>query len=357
VDFGMLTSGQRGTATIAVGGQGGLPVRGQITSSVPWLRLDTTHFDGKSTVVQVIAETSALAGATGMQTTSLQVSCDSHLLFVPVRLAVVATTRKSAAAPVPAPSPAATKTPPAAPSQAQSAPRAAPQTRPVQPKHAQPPVRRTRPARLATAFTFGLTLSILALTFPEHLMGQGVHTPRWPLTAPLALGLLLLTALAAGAGALVGTGGADWQSRIRTTLVGVLLGWAAVLVVGGPWFWKSFAGLLTHRVDIPLGVQLGVQLTASAAGALGADPAGSRALSNTGAFLKRYANVLVPVGAGLGGAVVGLLLTQGVLFGCLIPFGIVVGAWAGITLARVLGFRIRPRWRYRPPQRRWRLYP
>src|SRR5262249_40482258 len=66
VDFGTLVAGQRGTVSIILSGQGGQPVRGRIATLVPWLRLDREHFDGPSTMVRVIAETSMLSGTTGM---------------------------------------------------------------------------------------------------------------------------------------------------------------------------------------------------------------------------------------------------------------------------------------------------
>ncbi len=361
VDLGTLVSGQRGTLAITVGGIGGAPVHGQISSPVSWLRLDKDRFDGASTIVQVIAETSALGGATGMQTTSLQVSCDSHLLFVPVRCEVIAARQKSkAAAPKPSPkvasAPAASaKKPAVAP--AKAAPRAAPQTRPADLKHAQPPVRRTRSLRLASGLTSGMALAILSITIPARVIA-GSATARLPLlTAPLAIGLLLLTSLVAGVGALVGTGGANWKGRITTTLVAALIAGIAVIVLSGPWYWTGFAGIITRHVATPVGVQLGVLTAASVGGTLGADAGGSVTLHRIGSFLRRYSGIFVPLGMSVAGGVAGLLLTKGYLFGCLTPIGIIGGAWAGWSLARVLGFSFRMPRRYRPPQRRWRLYP
>src|SRR5262249_57174148 len=100
-------------------------------------------------------------------------------------------------------------------------------------------------------------------------------------------------------------------------------------------------------------------LAASFGGVLGADRAGSRMLLGTWTFCARYANVLVPLGAALAGAWVGFVLTQGLLLGCLTPVGIIGGVWAGITLARIVGFSFRLptyRSRYRP-RRMGRLYP
>jgi tRNA A-37 threonylcarbamoyl transferase component Bud32 len=360
VDLGTLVSGQRGTVAITVGGLGGAPVHGQVSSPVPWLRVDKDRFDGASTVVQVIAETSALGGAKGMQTTSLQVTCDSHLLFVPVRFEVVAASRQSKVAaktPV-APAPAkAAPTGTAAPTPAKPAPRVAPKTRPVDPKHAQPPVQRTRTLRLVSGLVGGMTLSVLATTAPARLI-SGSASPQLPmLTAPLALGLLLLASLAAGVGALAGTGGANWRGRIATTLFAALIGGFAVIAFGGPWYWTGVAGILTRHVATPIGVQLGVQAAASVGGTLGADAGGSLALHRIGGFLRRYSGIFVPVGMCVAGGVAGLLLTRGYFLGCLTPLGIVGGAWAGWTLARALGFSPRLPRRYQPPQRRWRLYP
>ncbi len=360
VDLGTLVSGQRGTVAITVGGTGGARVRGQISSPVPWLRLDKDRFDGANTVVQVIAETSMLGSAKGMQTTSLQVTCDSHLLFVPVRFEIVAASRQSkVAAKAPAAPAPAQPTPKgvAVPAPAKPAPRVATKTRPVDAKHAQPPVQRTRTMRLAGGLVGGMTLSVLATTAPARLI-SGTTSPQLPiLTAPLALGVLLLASLAAGVGALAGTGGANWRGRVVTSLCAALIGGIAVIAFGGPWYWTGFAGLLTRHVTTPLAAQLGVQVAASVGGTLGADAGGSVMLHRIGDFLRRYSGIFVPVGMSVAGGVAGLLLTKGYFLGCLTPIGIVGGAWVGWTLARVLGFGFRMPRRYRPPQRRWRLYP
>jgi hypothetical protein len=203
----------------------------------------------------------------------------------------------------------------------------------------------------------GLALSIWGVVLLRQIHAS--YLPRLPLTAPLALGLLAVVAVAAGLGAMAGAGGPGWRGRLATSLTGALLGLLAVLIIGGPWYWTGIPGLLTRGVMIPQGVVLGVQIGASVGGACGADRVGSRMLLATWTFCARHANLFVPLGAGLAGAWAGFVLTQGLLFGCLTPIGIIGGVWAGITLARILGFSLRlPAYRSRyPPRRAGRLYP
>ncbi len=94
VDFGRLVAGQRGTQAITVSGMGGVSVRGQINALSPWVQVDRNGFDGKSTVITIAAETSAIAQP-GAQRSDLHIICDQQQLFVPVTVEVA-----------PAPSPA-----------------------------------------------------------------------------------------------------------------------------------------------------------------------------------------------------------------------------------------------------------
>ena len=123
--------------------------------------------------------------------------------------------------------------------------------------------------RLAGGLVGGMTLSVLATTAPARLI-SGTTSPQLPiLTAPLALGVLLLASLAAGVGALAGTGGANWRGRVVTSLCAALIGGIALAIAfGGPWGWTGFAGILTRHVTTPLAAQLGVQVAASVGGTL-----------------------------------------------------------------------------------------
>ncbi|MGH2516078.1 MAG: hypothetical protein ACRDHP_10530 [Ktedonobacterales bacterium] len=63
LDFGRLTAGQRGTLAITISGQHGTRISGHIKTLVPWLTVDRDRFDGASTIVQLNAETSRIAGS------------------------------------------------------------------------------------------------------------------------------------------------------------------------------------------------------------------------------------------------------------------------------------------------------
>ena len=88
IDFGALVAGQRGTRSFTVGGQGNVPVRGKIKVLSPWLSLDRDQFDGPSTLVQLVAETSKIPKP-GKQVSTLQIDCDRQHLYVPVTLSVL----------------------------------------------------------------------------------------------------------------------------------------------------------------------------------------------------------------------------------------------------------------------------
>ena len=339
VDFGRLVAGQRGTQAITVSGQGGVSVRGQINALSPWVRLDHSGFDGKSTVITIAAETSAI-GQPGAQRSDLQIICDQQQLFVPVTVDV-------------APAPASTK--PKSSSTATRAPRAVPS------KYTRPAPRRGRLIRFLTAVAVGLGLSASALALFQQLLAQ--HVIALPLTAPLALGVLLVVSALAGLGALAGSGGPGWKGRAATSLWGGLAGLAVFLLSGGNWLWAGAAapagpvGLLTATVAMPRAVPLVAPLLASAGGALGADPVLGQWLLAVAAFVARYSRYFVTTVAVVAGAWAGYTLTAGLFFGCLTPFAMIGGALLGFWTARVVGFAL-PRppalRRYRPPAYRGR---
>src|SRR5258706_8235594 len=215
LDFGRLVAGQRGTIAITIGGQGNVPVHGQIAALSPWLSVDRTRFDGPSTVIQVHAETSKLT-TIGAQQSTLQITCDNQQLFVPVSTQVdVAPAAKQ-------------KT--AAPQQS---------TRSAQPKpgksakHGLPVVQRGRGIRFLTGLVLAFVLAGAILTQAPHLLT--LRIPAIPETAPIAVGMLLLATLAATLGAVGGAGGSNLGARLRTALFGALVGLAAALTIDSRW--------------------------------------------------------------------------------------------------------------------------
>ncbi|HLZ23505.1 MAG TPA: serine/threonine-protein kinase [Ktedonobacterales bacterium] len=332
VDFGRLTGGQRGTLAITISGQNGALVRGQIKSLVPWLTMDRDRFNGASTIVQLNAETSLLAG-TGKQKTTLQIICDNQQLYVPVQVDIN-----------PAPA-----RPMKQPRQAAPAPAAntAVKRRPLPSKYAPPARSRSRLPRFATS-------AVLAFALGGETLLQGrqaiTQISAHPLTAPLALGLLMLAALLAGVGAVIGAGGRHWRGRFGTALIGALAGLAAALIVSGPWFWFGLSAVLTHAVTIPTSVLVLLPLLASLGGALGADQFHSRWMLATWGFISRNAPIAITVAGVLGGAYLGYMVTRGAFFGCLAPVGIIVGVLLGVAIARPTArlFRRPVRVRMRP---------
>src|SRR5690348_1063604 len=340
VDFGRLVAGQRGTQAITVSGQGGVSVRGQINALSPWVRLDRNGFDGKSTVITIAAETSAI-GQPGAQCSDLQIICDQQQLFVPVTVEV-------------APAPASVKPKKTSPA-ATSAPRAVPS------KHTRPAPRRGRLIRFLTAVAVGLGLSASALALFQQLLAQ--HVIALPLTAPLAVGALMVTSALPGLGALAGCGGPGWKGRAATSLWGGLAGLAVFLVSGGGWLWAGaigpagLPGLLTATVALPPAALVIAPLMASMGGAVGADPLLGQWLLAVAAFVARYSRYFLTAAAVVAGVWAGYTLTAGLVFGCLTPFAMIGGALLGFWAARIVGV-VLPRppafRRYRPPAYRAR---
>ncbi|MGH2517049.1 MAG: hypothetical protein ACRDHP_15475, partial [Ktedonobacterales bacterium] len=324
VDFGRLMAGQRGTLSITISGQHGARIRGQIKSLVPWLTVDRDRFDGASTMVQLNAETSRIAGS-GKQKTTLQIICDSQQLYVPVQVDVQPAPARQTSAPRPP------KPPLAAKNAGKTAARTATKGGPPLAKYAPAPRPRSRMPRFASSAILAFALGGEALLQGQNALAQ---TLAHPLTAPLALGLLLLAALLAGIGAVAGAGGQHWRGRLGTALVGALAGFAVALILGGPWFWFGVSAFLAHAVTIPKSIFVVLPLLAGLGGALGADQFHSRWMLAVWSFARRHAPIVVTLAAVFGGGYLGFAVTQGAFSGCLTPLGIVLGALLGFAIAR-----------------------
>jgi serine/threonine protein kinase len=349
VDFGQLVAGQRGTLAITISGLRNIPIRGQIKALSPWVRVDRDTFNGPSTVIQVSAETSRIQG-TGRQKSSLQIICDGQQLFVPVSVTV-------APAPQPAKATKGTKPAKAAAKSASSAPSAQPAAaRPPATKHGVQGALTSRTARLLTgaALAFTLAMSWIAVApwllmlhmppLPKNasavlaknvsaVLGLLQHVPLQPMTAPTALGMLLLAVVLASIGAVLGSGGRSRGERLRTAVFGALLALAALLALDGHWLLPTAgASLLRGPVHIPSSVVVLAPLVLSVGAALGADARNSRWMLATAAFLARHAQIVVTTAAIVLGGWVGYALTQGIA--CLTPLGVIAGIVLGLSLAR-----------------------
>jgi hypothetical protein len=293
IDFGALVAGQRGTQSFTVGGQGNIPVRGKIKVLSPWLSLDRDQFDGPSTLVQLVAETSKIPKA-GKQISTLQIDCDRQHLYVPVMLSVLA-------APVPV-----TRVVPAV-----GAKKVAGQTvkkgqggasaRPGGPSRSPAPVPRAqskyRSPMVGTPRRNGLPRFCLSLALVLGTLWGVMELLQWlaanhrlpvTLTLPVVLGILLGSILLASGVAIAGSGGPGWRGRFPTTLMAATI--AAVLVVlgTGHFVWAGFDTIVHARVPVPFELKLWTTLAVSVGAALGADPTFSRWMLATVGFIGRF---------------------------------------------------------------------
>lgn len=331
VDFGKITAGQRAARAITISGQGGVPVRGRIRPLVPWLKVDANTFAGKTTVIQVIAQPDA--GASGPQQGTLQLSCDSQQLFVPVMANVQAAKGKSAQSPA-----AAKKT----------------GARPAGAKHAAAPV--SSGGRRGVGFITSAALGIGAAGAAFALAPRVLHytrlhgVPALPLLQ--ALGLFGVAALLAGLVATLGSGARLTLPRLLTGLGGAVAAMAVLLLAGGPWVWPPLASWLSASVALSPMLLVIAAVCVGVGAAVGADPLLSQWIHAAGRFAVRYSRILSGIALALGGAYLGWVLTSGLGFAtyCLTPLAVIAGACGGVALARLL----RPALPRVPSYRRYR---
>jgi hypothetical protein len=274
--------------------------------------VDKTAFDGASTLVQVSAETSLITAA-GPQLSSLQITCDRQQLFMPIKVIVTPAAGK------PKQTPTGKGTTPGLP------PRP---NRRVPAKFLGSAPRTTRTMRFLTGAALAFALAAFALS-----KGQTALTtflPTLKVTAPVALGLLLLTAILGSFGAVMGSGAGHLMARLRTALFGAGVGLAIWLVLDGRWLFTSRSSLLSAPVTLPHAALLLAPLIVSVGGSLGADDRHSRWLHALAAFTGRHLRPLITLAAVVLGGWLGYLLTRGVV--CLTPVGIIAGMLLGLSL-------------------------
>lgn len=347
IDFGQLKSGQRGTVTITISGQNGANVNGQIIPPPTWITVDKTAFSGSSTLVQLTAETTRLAGP-GKQYSSLQIITGTQHIYVPITAEIVRAPRTTTAPQSSASS--ATAAQPAVRMPKSAAPQA---------KFAAPPVGASPNLGFLGGLLLAGGLSVATLQFVPSLLA--IWQPGLLVGAPLMLALLALMTLAALPGALIGSGGKSWQGRIKTTLAGGLIGLVAVLAaahnvllsditlpkaavgmtlpktLNDPWTAGFFPWASTVSFDGHTGLK-GTLLLAVAIVSLGAALGAERFYSNImlriGAFFRRYSALFSTLAGIAGGAVgAGLLVHQ---WPPLIPISVVTGAiLGGVICSRV----------------------
>ncbi len=333
IDFGQLVAGQRGTQSFTISGQNNVPVHGQIKTLSPWLTLDRTQFDGPSTLVQLTADTSKLA-KTGKQVSTLQIDCDRQHLYVPVTVDV-----SPAPAPITKVVPAigqATKTKGAKAATKGNIPR----------KYTTRTPRRNGFVRLATSAALALGVTWGFLTFAQQMMTH--NQLPFPLTLPVALGMLLLCILLGSVAAIAGSGGRSWAGRWQTTFFGALVGAALLVITNGPYTWAGFPVIFHDPVKLAPSLVLVTPLLVGLGATIGADPNFSRwmlAIANfIGRFPRPFTGLLGAVAAGYACHALAWQGTASYIVGCTT----VVGALIGFVLAYNLGGAMRRAARVRP---------
>jgi tRNA A-37 threonylcarbamoyl transferase component Bud32 len=303
IDFGALVAGQRGTRSFTVGGQGNVPVRGKIKVLSPWLSLDRDQFDGPSTLVQLVAETSKIPKP-GKQVSTLQIDCDRQHLYVPVTLSVLP-------APVPV-----TRVVPAVGARkvagqsanrgrggAQVRPAPAPARAPGstgQSKYRSPMVGTPRRNWLLRLF-MSLVVALGSLGGAMALVHWLAATERLsvPTPLPVILGILIGSILLASGAAIAGSGGPGWHGRFLTTLMTATLAGVLLILGYGPFTWTGIDTIMRATVTVPTILLLWTPLALSAGAALGAEPTFSHWMLATIGFIGRFPRGFI----GLAGAI------------------------------------------------------
>ena len=334
IDFGQLKSGQRGTVAITISGQNGASVNGQIIPPPAWVSVDKTAFSGPSTLVQLTAETARIA-APGKQYSSLQIVTGAQHIYVPITAEIVRAPRATAPQ----------RGMPYA-TQAQGAAAAGtPQS-----KHAAPPLGRPLNLGFLGGLMLSLGLAVTTLAFAPSL--AALWRPGLLVAGPLMLALLALAALATIPGALFGSGGKNWQGRIKTTIAGALIGLGAALATAHTILLSGFTlpAAPDHVASLkqPLwpspalfaghpsltGALLLAAAIISLGATLGAERNTSGVLLRIGGFFQRNSAVFSVLGGIVAGAAGAWWLARD--FTVLIPVAVVVGAiLGGIIFGRV----------------------
>jgi serine/threonine protein kinase len=342
IDFGQLKAGQRGTVTITISGQNGASVNGQIIPPPAWVTVDKKAFSGASTLVQLTAETARIA-APGKQYSSLQIVTGAQHIYVPITADIVRAPRATTA-----PQSSATYATQAHAAAAASATAAGKAGTP-QAKHAAPPLGHPLNLGFLGGVMLAMGLSVVTLAFLPSLVA--LWAPGLLVAGPLMLALLALVALTAIPGALFGSGGKNWQGRIKTTIAGAIIGLAVALATGHTILLAGFAlpAALGHvGLDTPLwanpalfaghptlpGALLLAAAIISLGATLGAERNTSGVMLRIGNFFRRNSALFSVLGGIIAGGAGAWWLAHG--YPVLIPVSVVVGAiLGGIICGRV----------------------
>jgi tRNA A-37 threonylcarbamoyl transferase component Bud32 len=311
VNFGSLLAGQRGTMSITVGGQNGLPVVGKITSLAPWLKVDRAEFLGPSTLVQLSVETSKLPSH-GLHQTNLQITAGNQQVYVPISVVVAS---------------------PSAPS-------------------AGPAVARGRRARKAAAG--GATKYGAAVAEPDWVrvlkswlaaIGLGAwganaltsalaaHVVTLPQWLPTLWAMQAIMILVGAPAAVIAWWGPRFVQRTLTAWLAATGGLVAALMVAQTWLLRPGGPLAAPHLGQPaLWLVLLGALGASLGATLGAAPRWSLRILRTLRAVVRRTSALLLIGAVILGGWVGFMVTAPVAYGLFAPCGAVIGIVLGVML-------------------------
>jgi hypothetical protein len=365
IDFGEVYPGLSAPMLLTISGVKGALVSGTIRPVESWIVLDQTSFDGMSTPVRVRADTTRLRGSThytgtitvtpdnaeqgiavkveldvlGFATVSGQ-SAITHTGYsqgeededdLTIQQNASSTQRSTMVA-----SPAATGSGKSAPGSTQAnQPYTSAKDSEYKAKYGLPgsdgwqvlqstPKQAARLQIIMTFFGACMTAAFFYLLL-LHIVpsAQKYLLPPSPWFVGVLVGLVPFTT----AGAIIANWGSKWNARdtIRRASTGLV---TALIVLGvSEWIWQSLIGGAA-----PL-IQLVVLLLVTAAGAtIGISPGVSTKLLNTGMWMMQHMRwlmigVAVVVGGGLGYA-----LTSGIAFGCIAPFGVLLGVGVAVAL-------------------------
>jgi serine/threonine protein kinase len=311
LDMGPLLGGQAGVASFTVKSAGG-PLSGEVKAMNSWLRVSPARFNGPSTLIEVNADTSALAAGQKHQG-SIQISGAGERLIMPVSLEVLGNQKTGVL----------------------TGQQAKDRNRLI--KHSWPPHRQPELVQegVSAVMSFGLALAILLVI--QQAIGYAALASL--LGGPFFPLLLVGWALAASVGAMIGRWGDSLERRALTSVVCSLAALGVVELFWANWLQPQVLQGVAHPEAL---LVTGMVMEAIAA-ALGAAPRVSGYILRFLAALARRATFLVFVGMLILGGYVGYLLTNGFppAWRFIEPIAIVLGIILGATLALRLNRYIR----------------
>jgi tRNA A-37 threonylcarbamoyl transferase component Bud32 len=307
VNFGALIAGQRGTMSITVGGQNGLPVVGKIASLAPWLKVDRAEFLGPSTIVQLSVETATLA-TPGPHQTNLQITAGNQQVYVPVSVEVMRTSAPKASPP---------------PARAKRKASAAKYGAAV----AEPDWVRALKSWLAAVGLGAWGANGLTTALAAHM----VTLPSW---MPAIWAMQAIMILVGAPAAVIAWWGPRFMERTLTAWLAATGGLVAALMLAQYWLLRPGGPLAMPPLGQPAVwlVLLGA-LGASLGATLGAAPRWSLRILRTLSMLTRRTSAVLLIGAVVLGGWAGFMVTAPMAYGLFAPCGAVVGIVVGVMLA------------------------